>query len=90
MFETRISGSDGTHLVFNDKDMYDQYNEEVMLLELKYYVFIRNKYGINASNKDRFVAHVNELSDWDSKEMERRLSKHKNKLDTFILDRGFL
>lgn len=65
-----ISCSDGITLKFSDKEMYNRYIAEEKQLKIKYYLEIRAKYGIWASNQDKFVNSIDDFNSWDSRYME--------------------
>lgn len=54
-------------LVFPDNDLYEQYCHERRALHDKYKNLVRDKYGIWASNQNKFVKNVKELNDFDSR-----------------------
>ena len=75
-----ISCSSGQSLYFPEEKLYGQYEHDSMMLKLKYYGMIREKYGIWASNQDKFVDSVEDFNDLDLKCMEELYQSHKDEL----------
>ena len=65
-------GSDGFSLVFPSQKLADAYEEDLRILQIEHYEIVRNKYGIWASNQNKFVATKEELNSQDSTFMEDR------------------
>ena len=78
--EYHKTSSDGMHLIFRDYKELKTYEKEFLLLNLKYYKQHRDKYGIYASNQDKYVSSIKELNDFDSKYMENMLKKYKEEI----------
>jgi hypothetical protein len=79
---TTISSSDGTSLVFPDREILKAYEKDELLLKLRYYKRIRDKYGIWASNQGKFVGSPGDLNDWDGRKMEMLLAMHVHELSS--------
>lgn len=70
MNKTRtIFGSDGVSLRFNTDEEYANYQSEVAALNMKYYAQAVERYGIWASNQNKYVKFESELNDVDSRTM---------------------
>lgn len=83
-------GSDGVSLNFHSTELYEEYEREELLLKLTYYVRIRNQCGIYCGNQNTYVAHVSEMKERDSKNMEQLLVNNLRHLDVEVIDRGFI
>ena len=70
-FNIVISNSDGTELHFLDKELYEEYKKEEKELLIKYYLKIRERYGVWAGNQGKFVDSADQLNDWDEDTMEK-------------------
>lgn len=70
MSKTIINSSDGTTLIFHDKELLEEYEAAHKKLIAVTYKKIRDKYGIWASNQDKFVPSQALLNGHDSKFME--------------------
>jgi len=60
-----------------EKEKFDQ---EQMLLYLKYYKHERDRCGIYASNQDKYVHSLDEFNKWDDKRTELLYQKFKHLL----------
>lgn len=79
-----ISSSDGTCLKFPDVKLKIEYEQEELMLKLKHYVKVRNKYGIYAGNQSKFVEHVDDLRPMDPRTMEALLAHYESELEIEI------
>lgn len=63
-----ISSAENESLVFpkDAKALYDEFKKERLALIRKYKTLVRQKYGIYASNQDKFVKRISDLNQWDS------------------------
>ena len=61
-----VSSSDNGGLYFVDSDEYEKFCEEIRAVYVKYHNLEVEKYGIYASNQDRFVKSVDELNQLDN------------------------
>lgn len=64
-----IASSDGYSLHFNTKEEYLSYKADELALFLKHHNILKDKYGIWASNQNRYVSTVNDLNILDSKKL---------------------
>lgn len=79
-----IFSSDGIELHFPSLPLQMEYARAERLLQLKYYVKVRNEHGIWAGNQNKFVEHVDDLRPMDGRHMEMLLSRHADELDIEI------
>jgi len=78
-----ISCSDGIELHFPDVALSMAYEWDRLMLNLKHYILIRNKYGIWASNQNKFVETVQDLKPMDSRHMEMLVSRYD---DVYLIE----
>lgn len=71
-----ISDSAGMTIQFPEREIYERFKKEQEQLQLKFYEEIREKYGIWASNQDKFVATPDDLNDMDCRYMENLREKY--------------
>lgn len=76
-----ISSSDGMCLRFPDNKLCDEYHDEELKLQMKYYGKIRRKYGIFASNQGKFVNSISDFNSFDSMYMEDKYEKYVKSVD---------
>jgi hypothetical protein len=65
-----ISSSEGEQLHFPDRLLYAEYKEAEKQLYIITYKKIREKYGVWATNQNKFVSEPSKLKEWDSRYME--------------------
>jgi hypothetical protein len=75
-----ICSSDGLTLNFKTDEEYQHYQRQRLLLDLATYAKLRKKYGIWASNQNKYVSSTVELNEWDSTYMETQLAVNYNAL----------
>lgn len=74
MAKYMVTCSSGISLNFPTKQEYDSYNEEMHRLQLETYIYLRAKYGIWASNQDKYVTSTSDLTWLDNTYMEEQLA----------------
>jgi hypothetical protein len=62
------------------RELSEEYEKEELLLRLKYYKIVRDKYGIWAGNQDKFVASIADFNPWDDMQEENLYEKYKDQL----------
>ena len=62
-----ISASNGNSLHFMTNEEFSDYEKDALALFNKHHNILKNKYGIWASNQDKYVDSVDKLNDWDNK-----------------------
>jgi hypothetical protein len=61
----------GTHtLVFPDEELYEDYKKAKHAMEMEAYAKIRAKYGIFASNQNKFVDAISQFNKYDNRRTE--------------------
>jgi hypothetical protein len=68
MSEHTIASSDGNSLHFKTTEEYLEYKEDELRLFFKHHLILKDKYGIWASNQNKYVDSVDDLNDFDSKQ----------------------
>lgn len=63
-----IASSDGYSLDFMTDAEYEEYKKDALILFQKHHNILKAKYGIWASNQDKYVESVDDLNDWDSRQ----------------------
>lgn len=62
-----ISSSDGHSLHFKTHEEYVAYKKDALELFWKHHNILKEKYGIWASNQNKYVESVDDLNDLDSR-----------------------
>ncbi len=75
-----IIGGTGPNLHFKDKNHYKRFQAEELLLKLKYYNELQQKYGVWATNQNKYVEDCSKLNEWDYTRGIQLLEKHKHLL----------
>ena len=61
-----VTESNGLSLNFPTQEDYEKYSARYLKLQVETYIELRAKYGVWASNQDKYVSSVTELNDFDS------------------------
>ena len=72
-----VSNSSGMNLHFPDTELFSQYQEVITKVNKRFYQAIRDKYGVWATNQDKFIPVGEPLADWDSTYMEKLLERQE-------------
>ena len=64
-------GKEGVLLKFPDNETYRRYERDILRVNLAYYREVRAKWGVWASNQNKFVRSVEDFNDLDSRHMEQ-------------------
>lgn len=70
--------SDGLSLSFKTEEDDQSYCSDVFNLKMKHYHKQRLKYGIWASNQNKYVNNFDDLNEWDNKTMESAYQKWRS------------
>ena len=67
MSKYTVVSSEGNSLNFVTQEEYDEYQKDELELFKHHHSKLKNKYGIWASNQNRYVDSIQDLNDWDSR-----------------------
>ena len=73
-----VSNSSGMNLHFPDTELFSQYQEVITKVNKRFYQAIRDKYGVWATNQDKFIPVGEPLGDLDSNYMEGLINGARN------------
>ncbi len=72
-----ICSSDGKSLRFNTEEEHAEYKSELAALDIKFYAQEVERYGIWASNQNKYVQTEDQLNDWDGTTMHNLYKQSK-------------
>lgn len=69
---TTIASADGTYLRFESRDELAAYEAAVYDAGMRHYHQARARYGVWASNQDKYVASPDLFNQWDRRDVEQK------------------